>query len=306
MGLFVLPILLNMTIFDFDRKVVEDKDGKKEGKEAVTNLEEETSKKREQCKKKRDAERVRALLLAAVSRLFASSSASIPLPGLPAVIPRSSATAPRLFAAMPRLFAFASMSISVPGLSAPMSAAVPVPGLSAVVFELSAILLKSSVAMPGLSPPASASVFVPGLSVAMFGLFVAIPGSSIVMPRLFVAMPELSTAMLGSSLPKILTPNLAAKRQKVDDTISRWSERSKKASSEELCSRKIKKAALEEVFLPRAPLFSLFFLSNSIGKRKFDKIFINTRPLANNHTEKKVDLSFTMCKYSSAIKLNMP
>ena len=58
--------------------------------------------------------------------------------------------------------------------------------------------------------------------------------------------------------------------------MSEWSEKSKKTFSEELWSRKIKKAALKEVFLPRTPLFLSLFPSNGIGEKKFDKTFFNT------------------------------
>lgn len=93
--------------------------------------------------------------------------------------------------------------------------------------------------------------------------------------------------------------DLAAKRQKLDDTISKWSIKSKKTSSKELNSRKIKKTALKKVFLLRA-LFS------SIGKRKFDKTFINTQLLANNYTKEKVDLSLAIFRCPPAVKLNRP
>ena len=41
-----------------------------------------------------------------------------------------------------------------------------------------------------------------------------------------------------------------------------------------------------------------------VGQRKFDKTFINARPLANNHAEEEVDLSFAGCGCSPVIKLN--
>lgn len=101
-------------------------------------------------------------------------------------------------------------------------------------------------------------------------------------------------------------------------------------------SRILKKASLKKASTTFAPLFPpskcpspLLFPSSSIGKkqpfnkafnidyrlladnhagkdigkRKSDKIFINTRPLANNHAKKKVDLSFAGCKCSPRVKL---
>ena len=198
-------------------------------------------------------------------------------PGLSASA-STSVPVPRLSAAIPGL------SVAVPGLSAPASASVPVPRLSAAV--------------PGSSAFAFASVLLPQLSTAM-------PGSSVSMSA-SVYVPGLSAAIPGLSLLNIPTPNLAVKRRKLDDIISGWSGRSKRASSKELCSGRIKKTALEEPFLPRTTLFPLLFPSSGIGKRKFDKIFINTRPLANNHAKKEVDLCFTMCGCPPAIRLNKP
>ena len=63
---------------------------------------------------------------------------------------------------------------------------------------------------------------------------------------------------------------------------------------------------MEEAFSPRAPLFPLFFPSSSIGKRKFDKTFTSTQPLADNQAKKEVNLSFARCRYPLAIKLNRP
>ena len=71
-------------------------------------------------------------------------------------------------------------------------------------------------------------------------------------------------------------------------------------------SERIKKAALEESFLLKAPLFPPFFPSSSIGEKKFDKIFINTWPLANNHAKEKVNISIAGCGGPLAGKLNKP
>ena len=78
----------------------------------------------------------------------------------------------------------------------------------------------------------------------------------------------------------------------------------KKTALKELWSGKIKKAALEEAFSLRVPLFPPFFSSSIIGKRKFDKIFINTRLSADNKNKKDIDLSFVGCGYSPEVKLN--
>ena len=43
-----------------------------------------------------------------------------------------------------------------------------------------------------------------------------------------------------------------------------------------------------------------------VGQSKFDKTFINALPLADNHAEKEVDLSFAGCGCSPGVKLNRP
>lgn len=205
----------------FNRKVVENENGKKDGKETVINSEEEMSKKRVQRKIKRDAARV--LFFAAVLKLSALTSASDSVPGLSVTLPGS-------FPAIP------GSSIAMPGLSA--------------------ALLGSSAALLRLSTPLSASVFMPGMSA-----FVPPSVSAPVFPRLSPLL------FLILSLSKTPMPNLGKGRQKFDNTISEWSRRSKKTSSKELWSRRIKKVALEEAFLPKAPLFLLFFLSNGMQKK---------------------------------------
>ena len=187
---------------------------------------------------------------------------------------------------------------AVPGSSAPTLASVLVLGSSAAMPELSAAVPRSSVAVH------ESSVAVPGLSTPAFAS-VPVPGSSAPIP---LSLPML----LGSSplpflalfLPKTPMPNLATRRQRPDNTISEWSRRSKRASSEELYSGRIKRAALEEAFLPRAPLFLPLFPSSGIGKRKYNKIFINTRLLVDNHNKKEGNLSFAICGYPPTVKLN--
>ena len=237
--------------------MIEHGNGKKDGKEMVTNSKEEASKKRAQRKAKRDT--AWALLLTAMPELFAPTSASVFMPG-------SSATILESFAAMP------GWSIVVPGWSAAvpeLSAAVPelfvaVPGLSAAVPELSAVV-------PELSTLVTASILVLGSSAPVF-----LSASAPVLPGLSL-LP-----FLALFLPKTSIPNLAVGRRRLDDTI-RWSRISKNASLKELKSGKIKKAAMEEAFLPRGTLFFPFFPFSGIGKRKFDKTFINSWPLANNY-----------------------
>lgn len=63
----------------FNHKAVEDEDGEEDSKEAVTNLDEEASKKRVQHKAKRDTAQTQVLLLAAVLGLFALLSVSVPV-----------------------------------------------------------------------------------------------------------------------------------------------------------------------------------------------------------------------------------
>ena len=164
-----------------------------------------------------------------------------------------------------------------------------------------------SAAVPGLSvavPELSATV--PG-SFALTSASVPTPESSALIPLSTPMLPRSSLLpFLGLSLLKTLTPNLAAGRRKLDDIIFVWSGSSKRGSSEELCSGRIKKAASEEAFSPNAPLFLLLFPSSSIGERKLDKTFINTWPLANNHAKEEGDLSFAMCECPSTVKLNRP
>ena len=134
------PCFIKVTEYDntgFDYEVVEDEDSEEDGKEAVTDLEEEASKKKARRKRKRDAIRARALLLAVLPRLFVSTSASVLVPGLSTTMPRLSAPA-SAFVPMPRL------STALPELSA------AVPGLFVTMHE-------SSAAVPGSSTPASAS-----------------------------------------------------------------------------------------------------------------------------------------------------
>ena len=266
--------------------MVEDKDGEEDSEEAVTDSEEEASKKRARRKTKRNVGRARALLLAAMPGSSALASTFVPIPGSSAP---TSASVP-----------VPGSSAAVPRSSAPTSASVPMPGLSAAVPKLSATVLGSSVAipessatMPGSSTPSSASIPMPGSSTSIPPSAPMLPGSS---PLPFPTL----------SLPKTPTPDLAAGRRRLDDTISGWSGRSKKAFSEELCSGRIKRAASEEAFSPRAPLFLPLFPSSGIGEKKLDKIFINTRPLADNHAEEEVDLSFAMCGCPPTVKLNRP
>ena len=50
---------------------------------------------------------------------------------------------------------------------------------------------------------------------------------------------------------------------------------------------------------------SLYNLTNNNKrKRGFNTLFINSRLLADNHDQKKIDLSFAKCKYPATVKLN--
>ena len=263
------------------------------------------SKKKAQYKAKRDI--MWALLLAIIPKVSALTYTSVLLHELSFAIPRLSTTVPRSSAAILRL------SATMLGLPAAM------PGLSTIVSRL-------SITISGLFTPTFASILVPGLSasiplsvsVSMTDPMLKVSTLILLFPSMLVLrLSSLSTSLhalvpRSSPLPflalsslKILTPNLAAKRQKLDDTISRWNERSKKASSEELWSRRIRKAALEEVFLLKAHLFLPLFFSSSIDKkRKLDKTFINTQPLAKNHSKEEIDLSFAGCGFLLVVKLN--
>ena len=165
------------------------------------------------------------------------------------------------------------------------------PELSVVIPRSSAAVLGLSATMLESSAPMSASIPVPGSSTS-------------VLPSILV-LPCLSSVLfLTLYSPKTPTPNLTAGRRKLDDTDSGWSGRSKRASLQELYSGRIKRAALEEAFLLKAPLFLLLFPFSDISKGKPNKTFINTRPLANNHAKKGIDLSFAVCGYPLAVKLN--
>lgn len=155
----------------FDPKMVKDEDGKENDKEAVIDSKEKASRKKAQCKAKRDVAWV--LLLIAMPRLSDLMSASVLMPGLSAamlessiptfisisisglftVVSKLSAAVLKLFAAVPGLF------VAVPRLFA------GVPEFSSVVPKLFVAITKLSVAVPGFSPAASASVFMLRLSI---------------------------------------------------------------------------------------------------------------------------------------------
>ncbi len=77
-----------------------------------------------------------------------------------------------------------------------------------------------------------------------------------------------------------------------------WNQRVKKASS----SEEMTPLAL----LPSIEHLSLIFFPSSHGQKKtFEKAFnISCRLLARDHNTEEVDLSFTGCQYSPAIKAN--
>lgn len=142
----------------FDRKVVEDKDSKEDGKKMITNSEKKASKNKAQRKGKRDA---MVLSLIAVSgfsapmsasilvlRLFASAFTSVLVPRLSAAVLVSSAAIPGTFVVMPK------SSIAIPRLSAVML------GLSAVLSKLSTSV-SGSIPMLEFSAPVIFSAFAP-------------------------------------------------------------------------------------------------------------------------------------------------
>ena len=257
--------------------------------------------------------------------------------GLSITVPKSSAAIPGLSATMSRLsIAILVLSAAMPGLciAIPKSfTAMPglfatVSGSSAAVYGLSTTMPKLSATVSKLSTPTSASVIVPGSSSpihlsTLASISVSMPGSSaLIFFTTFAPVPRFSSlsafpnALVPRSSPlpfhtlfllKIPMPNLTIERQRLNNTICGWSGRNKKISSAELCSRQIKRAALKEVFSPRAYLFPPLFLSSSISKkRKFDKIFINTQPLANDHANEKVGPEFAGCGRPITVKLKKP
>ena len=257
-----------------DEKMIED------GGEAetVSDSEEENQKKRALRKEKRDA---RALSLAA-TRPSASASA-----------------------------------VSVPG-SAPPSAsasAVPVPGSSALLSSALPSASGVSVPVPGSSAPPSVS--------SVSGVSVPVPGSSA--PPSVSGVPVPVPGLYPLPFPTWSdpqTPTPIPGRQK----LGQWSGILKRASSEETLT------TFAPLFLPSECPSPLFFPSSGIGKkrlfdkafnincwpladdhagedvgkRKFNKTFINTRLLTNNHAKDKVDLSFAGCGSSPGVKLNRP
>ena len=255
---------------NFDRKVVKHENGEEDSKELVINSEKEAINKKAQCKTKIDA--ALALLLAAI--LSSPTFASVLVFRLSAAVPRFSTAMPGLSIAVPKSFATMLRS-------------------SASVFESFIALLGLAIAVLRSSALVSTSIFVPGLSplVPIFISALVFPGSS---PLLFPAL----------FLPKIQTLDLDAGREKLDNNISGWSGRSKKATSKQLWCGRIKRAALEEALLSRALLFLSLFLSSNIGKN--NKTFINTWPLADNHIKEDINLSFARCGYLPTIKLNKP
>ena len=160
---------------------------------------------------------------------------------------------------MPGLSATASASILVPESSAalsrlftPMSLSVLMPGLSAAVPELFVAMPRSTTAVPG------SSVAVPGSSTSAFAS-VSLPRLSAPVPPSAPVLPRLSPLSFPAlSLLKTTTPDLAAERRKLDDIIGEWSGKSKRASSEELYSGKIKKGSFGRGFLAKSNLISSF------------------------------------------------
>ena len=110
--------------------------------------------------------------------------------------------------------------------------------------------------------------------------------SSHFMPTPVLASP---TALTPLSMLGPTPPHLAS-------TAARTFEQ---AFSDELLCRSTSPA---EFFCPFLPLGLL--LKKTDRKRTFDTAFINSRPLASNHSRKEFDLSFAECGYSIAVKLN--
>ena len=267
--------------------------------ETVSDLEEENKKKRALYKKKRDA---RALSLAA-TRPSASASA-VSVPG--SAPPSASASA-----------------VSVPGLSALLSSALPsASGVSVPVPGSSALLSSALPSASGVSVPVPGSSAPPSVS-SVSGVSVPVPGSSTPPSVSGVLVPEPGSSpppFPTWSDPQTPTPVLGRRR------LSQWSGNLKRASSEEAPT------TCAPLFPPSERPSPLLFPSSGIGKkrpfnkafnidcrpladdhagedvgeRKFDKTFINTWPLTNNHAEEEVDLSFAGCGYSLGVKLNRP
>ena len=216
-------------------------------------------------------------------------------------------------------FAFASASaVFVVGSSVLPSGSgmsVPVPGLSA--FLSSALPSLSGVSVPILGSLAPLSVsFMSGVSVPMPRLSAPWFVSGVPVPEPRLSPPP----FLIWSNPQ--TPTSAPKRQK----LSQWSGILKRASSEEASTTWAPLFPLSEhsspFFFPSSGIgkkrpFDRAFIINcwpladeyvrkDVDQRKFDKTFINTWLLPNNHVEEQVDLSFAECGCSPGVKLNRP
>ena len=280
-----------------DEKIIED------GGEAetVSNLEEENKKKRALRKKKKNT---RVLSFTAARPSASASAVSVPW------------SAP--------LFASVSASpVFVLGSSAFLSSVYPsasgvfvsVPGSSALL--LSALPSTSGVSLPLLGSSASPSVL------SVFAVSVSVPRLSVLLSVSGVPVPLLELSSLPFFIWSFLqTPTPVPERQR----LGHWSGILKKTSSEEAPT------TFASLFLPsecpspllfpssgigeKRPFDKAFnidcqpladnYVGKDVGKRKFDKTFISTWPLTNNHVKKEVDLRFAGCRCSLGAKLNRP
>ena len=62
-----------------------------------------------------------------------------------------------------------------------------------------------------------------------------------------------------------------------------------------------KKRPFDKAFNIDCRLLADDHAGEDVGKKKFDKTFINTRPLADNHAKKEVDLSYAGCGCSPEV-----
>ncbi len=161
----------------------------------------------------------------------------------------------------------------------------------------SAAFLLSCPPMPGLLsgpliPSSSSGPLVPGL----LSLPMPTPSSPPMPAPLSLPMPALSSPpMLALSSRSVLGPTPTRLTSSALKTF-------KQALSDESLGRQSTSPCLAELLCLFPTLGPLPKKSNC--KRLFDTAFINSLPLARNHTAEEVDLSFGKCRCPAPVKLN--
>lgn len=182
----------------------------------------------------------------------------------------------------------------VTDLSAP-----PMPKLSsASALPLAGSFFTSTPPVPGLFAlpiPEHYSMSAPPMPGSSFAFALPMPSLSA------LPMPVFSVFSF-SALPW-LSPHIPAPRKQ---RLIKWNQRVKKtSSSKELTPIFLLPLPFIDIKRPFFIPFSVFFPLGRSVKRLFDKAFdSDCRPLANDCSEKEVNLSFAGCQYSQAVKAN--